>query len=299
MSSLTVRDVTILIALSAIWGSSFLFMRIAGPDFGPFFLIEMRVFSALVVLLPICLLRGQLSVIWNNWRAIFLIGLFNMAVPFTLLAYATLSVTAGMASILNATVPFFTAIVGFLFFKRNLSVLAIMGLLVGFAGVVLLVADPNVAIFSGSNLLAVSAGLFASFCYGSAINNVAHFLQGVSGLPITVGGLIASSTALAPLAYWQQPETMPVGWIWLAVLTLGVVCTGVAYLLFYKLIARIGPQQAVTTTYLIPLFSIAWGWLFLAEPITLYTLGGCLLVLLGVSLTTGKLQLLLKYRIRQ
>ena len=299
MSSLTARDGVVLVALSAIWGSSFLFMRIAAPDFGPFFLIEMRVFSAFIVLLPVCLLRGQLTVVRRHWKPIFLIGLFNMAVPFTLLAWATLSITAGMASILNATVPFFTAIIGFLFFRHKLSLLALTGLLLGFAGVVFLVADPDVEIFSGSNLLAVAAGLLASFCYGSAINNAAHFLQGVSGLPITVGGLFASSTALAPLAYWQQPDSMPVGWIWLAVLTLGIVCTGVAYLLFYKLIARIGPQQAVTVTYLVPLFSIAWGWLFLAETITLYTLGGCLLVLLGVSLTTGKLQALLKYRIRQ
>lgn len=294
MSPLTARDFLTITLLSAIWGSSFLFMRIAAPHFGPFFLIEMRVFSAFVVLLPVCLARGQFDVIKHNWKPIFVIGVCNMAIPFTLLAYATLSITAGLASILNATVPFFTAIVGFLLFSRRLSVLAILGLIIGFAGVVVLVADPNVEIFNGTNLLAVSAGLLASCFYGTAINFAAHNLQGISGMPITVGGLFASSLGLAPLAFWQQPEVMPTGWIWVAVITLGVVCTGIAYLLFYKLIGRVGPQQAVTVTYLVPLFSLGWGWLFLAESITAFTLGGCALVLAGVSLTTGKLQALLK-----
>lgn len=294
MSGLTARDFLVLLLLSAIWGSSFLFMRMAVPEFGPFFLIEMRVFSAFVVLFPVCLLRGQLKEIKRNYLPIFVIGLGNMAIPFTLLAYATLSITAGLASILNATVPFFTAIIGFLLFQRRLSLLGVIGLIIGFGGVAVLVADPDVAIFSGSNLLAVSAGLLASFFYGTSINFASHRLAGVSGLPITTGGLFASSLGLAPLAVWQQPEVIPAGWIWLAVITLGVVCTGVAYLLFYKLISRVGPQQAVTVTYLVPLFSIAWGWLFLAEQITPYTLAGCVLVLAGVSLTTGKLQAILK-----
>ncbi len=294
MSTLTARDILVLLVLSAIWGSSFLFMRLAAPDFGPFFLIEMRVFSAFVVLLPVCIARGQLAEIKRNSLPIFIIGLGNMAIPFTLLAYATLSITAGLASILNATVPFFTAIIGFLLFQRRLTVLAVAGLFVGFGGVAVLVADPDVAIFSGSNLLAVAAGLLASFFYGTSINFASHRLHGISGLPITTGGLFASSLCLAPLAFWQQPAVIPTGWIWLAVITLGVVCTGVAYLLFYKLIARVGPQQAVSVTYLVPLFSIAWGWLFLSEHITLYTLAGCVLVLAGVSLTTGKLQAILK-----
>ena len=136
MSPLTARDFLTITILSAIWGSSFLFMRIAAPHFGPFFLIEMRVFSAFAVLLPVCLFRGQLLDIGRNWKPIFVIGVCNMAIPFTLLAYATLSITAGLASILNATVPFFTAIVGFLLFSRRLSVLAILGLIIGFAGVV-------------------------------------------------------------------------------------------------------------------------------------------------------------------
>ena len=168
--------------------------------------------------------------------------------------------------------------------------MAILGLVVGFSGVVVLVADPEVAIFDGSNLLAVAAGLLASCFYAATTNYAAQHLQGVSSLPLTVGGLFSSTLFLAPLAYLQQPETMPQGWIWLAVITLGVVCTGVAYLLFYKLIGRVGAQQAVTTTYMVPLFSIGWGWLFLGESITLFTLGGCALVLFGVALTTGKLK---------
>jgi drug/metabolite transporter (DMT)-like permease len=283
------RDYLELLLLSAIWGSSFLFLRIASPEFGPVFLIEMRVLSGLVVLLPLSLLLGKHEEVFKHWRMIFVVSLTNMAVPFCFFAYAALNTSAGLLSILNATVPFFTAIVALVFFQQRLSVLAIGGMLIGFIGIVVLVFNPAGFASGTGSALAALAALFACVLYGIALNLVAHKLQGVSGMSITVGSLFFSSIVLLPFALWQQPVNLPQGSVWLSVLALGVLCTGFGYILFYRLIARIGSQQAIMTTYLISLFSMLWGYLFLAESITFFVVIGCMLVLGGVGMTTGKL----------
>lgn len=289
------EDYLVLILLSAIWGASFLFLRIASPVFGPFFLIEMRVASALLVLLPVCFVLGKQHEIIANWRPIFLLSICNMTVPFCLLAYATLSIGAGFASIINATVPFFTAIIAFVLWKQRLAFTAIVGMLIGFIGVVLLMLDYSGPISQNANLLAIAAGILGSVFYGLAINLMAQFLPKVSGVAVTTGSLLFSSLILLPLAIWQMPATMPTGPIWLSVFSLGIICTGFAFVLFYRLISRIGSNLAVTNTFLIPLFSLFWANLFLAEEVTLFMLFACTLVLTGVGLTTGSLGRFLKY----
>ncbi|MEQ8955464.1 MAG: DMT family transporter, partial [Gammaproteobacteria bacterium] len=281
---LVAADYLVLLLLSAIWGASFLFLRIAAPQFGPVLLIELRVLFGLLFLLPVFLLRGKFSHVVDNWRTILVIGLLNMAVPFTLLAFATLSITAGYASILNATVPFFTAIVAFLFFQERIPAVGVLGLIVGFSGVVVLVLDPTSTISPGGNLLAILAGLSASLLYGVAAVFVVRKLPGVSGLAITVTSLFFSALFLLPFALLQLPESLPTGWVWLAVIALGSICTGLAYVLFYRLIARIGSYRTVTVTFLVPAFSMLWGYLLLDETVTLLMLLGCVLVLLGVGM---------------
>jgi drug/metabolite transporter (DMT)-like permease len=287
MQKITSRDFIELLILSTIWGSSFLFLRIAAPVFGPVFLIEMRVVSGLVVMLPMCLLLGKVTELKQHWKMIFVVSLTNMAVPFCFFAYSALNAGAGLLSILNATVPFFTALIAFVFFQQRLARLGFFGLLVGFCGVVVLMLGPSES--SGiTSQLAIPSALLACVLYGIALNLVAHKLQGVSGVAITTGGLFFSSLILLPFALIEQPEVMPQGSVWFSVLALGVVCTGFGYLLFYRLIARIGSQQAIMTTYLIPLFSILWGNLFLAESITLFMVFGGMLILAGVGMTTGR-----------
>lgn len=287
----TTRDFVDMFLLSAIWGASFLFLRVAAPVFGPVFLIEMRVLSALLVLFPFCLYMNRQSDAIRNWRVIFLLSLSNMSIPFCLIAFATLSVTAGFASIINATVPFFAAFFAFTFWSQKLSWLSVIGMLIGFLGVIVLVFDPAASTSVATNWIAIAAALVASALYGNAANITSHKLKGVSGLAVTTGSLLFAAVCIAPFAYWQKPEVMPSGTIWLNVIALGVVCTGLAYLLFYRLITRVGPHQALMTTYLIPLFSILWGKLFLAEDVTLFMLFGCTLVLLGVGLTTERISL--------
>ncbi len=287
MQQITFRDYIELLILSAIWGSSFLFLRIASPEFGPIFLIELRVASGLLILMPICLLLGKFKELKQNWEIISIVGLANMAIPFCFFAYSALNMGAGALSIINATVPFFTALIAFILYQQKLSRVGLLGLLIGFSGVVALVFDPSES--SGiTSKLAIPSALFACVLYGLALNLVAQKLQGVSGISITVGGLLFSTLFLFPLAILERPEVMPLGSVWVSVLALGIVCTGFGYILFYRLIARIGSQQAIMTTYLIPIFSILWGNLFLAESITVFMVLGVILVLSGVGMTTGR-----------
>ena len=287
MSNGSLRDYAELGLLSAIWGFSFLFLRVASPVLGPVFLVEMRVISALFVMLPLLLVMGKWQELLQNWKMVSLVGLTNMTIPFCLFAFAALHIGAGLLAIINATVPFFSALIAVLVYRQHLPWLSIGGMALGFAGVVVLVSDP-VALNTGTDgWWAVLASLFACLLYGLALNLVAYRMQGVSSLTITTGNLLASAVLLLPLAVMNVPDAVPAARVWFSVLTLGILCTGLAFQLFYRLVGRIGSSQAVMTTYLVPLFSILWGSLLLQEAVTVFTVSGCLLVLLGVGMTTS------------
>jgi len=287
MKRVSLRDISELIFLSAIWGSSFLFLRLTSPVFGPIFLIEMRVLSGLAVLLPLVLFLGKRAEFQKHWKMIATVSLMNMAIPFCFFAFSAVYIGAGLLSIINATVPIFSACVAYIVYKERLSRSSLLGLLIGFLGVVVLMFNPGEN-FESSGWLAILSALFACLLYGTAINLIVNNLQGVSGLTITAGGLFVSSLVLLPFALWARPEVLPVGNIWWSVFALGIVCTGFGFVMFYRLIDRIGAGRAIMTTYLIPVFSILWGNIFLGESVTLIMVAGCILVLLGVGLTTRK-----------
>ena len=287
MKRVSLRDISELIFLSAIWGSSFLFMRLTSPVFGPIFLIEMRVLSGLAVLLPLVLFLGKLAEFQKHWKMIAIVSLMNMAIPFCFFAFSAVYIGAGLLSIINATVPIFSACVAYVVYKERLSRSSLLGLLIGFLGVVVLMFNPGESLGS-SGWLAILSALLACLLYGTAINLTVNNLQGISGLTITAGGLFVSSLVLLPFALWARPEVLPVGNIWWSVFALGIVCTGFGFVMFYRLIDRIGAGRAIMTTYLIPVFSILWGNIFLGESVTLIMVVGCILVLLGVGLTTKK-----------
>ena len=287
MKKVSLRDISELIFLSAIWGSSFLFLRLTSPVFGPIFLIEMRVLSGLAVLLPLVLFLGKRAEFQKHWKMIATVSLMNMAIPFCFFAFSAVYIGAGLLSIINATVPIFSACVAYVVYKKRLSRSSLLGLLIGFLGVVVLMFNPDES-FGSSGWLAILSALLACLLYGTAINLTVNNLQGVSGLTITAGGLFVSSLVLLPFALWARPEVLPVGNIWWSVFALGIVCTGFGFVMFYRLIDRIGAGRAIMTTYLIPVFSILWGNIFLGESVTLIMVVGCILVLLGVGLTTKK-----------
>lgn len=280
------RDLIELVLLGALWGASFLFMRIAAPDFGPIALVLLRVGIAALFLLPWLMWRRRLTLLRAHWPALLALGVFAVALPFVLFAYALLSIGAGFGSILNAVTPMFTAVVAFAWLGERLSPLKIAGLVLGFLGVVLLVW--NGALFEpGGTGLAVLAALAAALCYGIGANYTRQRLAGVDPMAVSVGTQLAAALLLLPPALWWWPAQSPGLGAWLGVAALGVLCTGVAFVLFFRLIAGIGAARATTVTYLIPVFGMLWGALFLRESVSPRMLAGCAVILLGTALATG------------
>lgn len=280
------RDLLDLTLLAALWGGSFLFMRYAVPDFGVVPLIWLRVALASICLLPLLLLKRQFGALRRQAGALTVMSLFNSGLPFLLIAWATLSITAGLASIMNAMTPVFTALIGALWHGDRLDGRRSLGLLLGLAGVALLAAD-KADFRPGGSGWAIVAMLLATACYGFAANHTRRYLQGVPALVNATGTQLVSALVLLPPALWSWPERMPGLGPWLAALVLGVACSALAYLLFFRLIARVGASRAVTVTFLVPVFGTLWGALFLGEPVTASMLAGGAVVLLGTGLATG------------
>lgn len=289
-----------------------MFMRIGSPEFGPILFTTLRASIGAIFLFSCLILFKQTRALSGRWREIFIVGALNTAIPFALFGYATLTLTAGTTSVLNATTPMFGAIVGYFWLKDKLSLSATLGLLIGFLGVYLLVSENltlerNNLVFSDaanihdsllpltlpSTLPAVVmptlAAMLAALCYGISANYTKKYLTGIKPLALAAGSQISASAMLLPISLFFLPETAPsVKAIW-SVLLIGVICTGVAYILFFRLIASLGPAKAISVTYLIPAFGILWGALFLAETISLMMLFGGVVILLGVALATGVL----------
>jgi drug/metabolite transporter (DMT)-like permease len=286
------RDATELLSLAAVWGGSFLFMRMGAGEFGPVALAAVRVSGASLLLVPLLGLRGQAGELRRHWRPIFVVGVVNSALPFLCFSYAALSITAGLSSIFNATAPLFGAIVAWWWLNDRLTPLRILGLAIGFAGVLAL-AWSNVngaaGFKPGGSGWAIVACLVGSTLYGVAANYTKRKLAGVAPLAVATGSQLAASLFLAIPAALFWPAVMPSPKAWLALAALAIACTGLAYLLYFRLIAHIGPASAIAVTYLVPPFAVLWGGVFLGEAITLAMAAGCAVILLGTGLATGML----------
>ncbi len=280
-----------LTALAAIWGASFLFQRVASPVFGPVPLVSMRVTIAAIILVGALAARRNLGALRGHWTALAVVGAINSAIPFTLFAFATLSIPAGLVAVLNGTVPFFTALVGRLAFGERLEGSKVVGLGVGFGGLLLLVSGD---LHGGARLVGIVAGLGASLLYGIAAHITKRRLATVEPLAVAAGSQLAASLLMLVPAILLWPAATPSRTPWSAAIALGVLCTGLAYVLFYRLIARVGPLQTIAVTYLIPIFGVLWGALFLAESVSLTMVVAALVILVGVTLTTGQWRRMLR-----
>lgn len=283
---MTNRDRLELLLLGMIWGTSYMFMRVAAPEFGAIALVEVRVAIAAAFLLGVLALRGGLGDLRGSTVPLTIVGVLGSALPFGLFAYAALHITAGTAAVLNASTPLFGAIVAYAWLKDRLTVARIIGLGIGFGGVVLLAWD-KVAFNGGGTTPAVYAAIAASLSYGVAVNFTKKKLGHMPPMAAAAGSLVAATLLLLPLAATHWPSAAPSLKSWLCVIALGIFCTGIAMFYHFRLIARIGPAKAVTVTYLLPVFGILWGVIFLHEPVTTTMITACAVILAGTALATG------------
>lgn len=281
-----------LLTVAALWGSSYLFMRLGAGEFGAFALAGVRAVGACLLMLPLLALREGFGDWRRHGKHIAVLGLTNSTLPFVLFSFAALSIGAGLSALLNATTPLFAAAVGWFWLRTRLSLTQWLGMGVGFAGVAALVLHKSgFAAGSGQVGWAVAACLGATFCYGFSANYSKRYLADAAPLAVATGGNVVSALLLAAPALWLWPQTAPSAKAWLAVLALVVGATSIAYVLYYRLVAAIGAARTVTVAYLIPLFGVFWAWLFLGEAFTGGMALGCAVILLGVALTTGLLRL--------
>ncbi|WP_342451226.1 DMT family transporter [Piscinibacter koreensis] len=274
-----------LLALAAIWGASFLFMRIAAPALGPVLLAELRAGVAALFLAAVAFALRRPLDLRRHWKHYLVLGALNSALPFLLFSYAAQTLSASLLSIVNATAPIWSALVGALWLRRSLSGAAAAGLALGVVGVAVLVGFDPATLQPGA-AAAIAAGLGAAFFYGIA-THYARSAPAIEPLANAHGSMWAATLLIAPtLPAFAHPvvPSLPVA---LAVLGIGVVCSGVAYLLYFRLIADIGAAPALTVTFLIPVFGVLWGHLVLGEPVGWSTLIGGAIVVGGTALVTG------------
>jgi drug/metabolite transporter (DMT)-like permease len=275
-----------LILLAAIWGASFLFLRIGVPVFGPGKLIALRVgLAAAFLLLVARFLRKPLA--WRgNLRRFFIMGVLNSGLPFVLYAFSAQKLNASLLSIVNATAPIFGALVASVWLGTPLSRPVLIGLAISLAGVSLILGT-SAGMHGDGWWLAICAALCAPLCYAIATNYTRRHASDIPAFDQCHGSMWAATLAVLPFALFSPVRHTPNLHDWAAVVALALACTGWAYMIYFRLIGDIGPARTLTVTFLIPVFGVLWGALFLNEPVTGYMIGGGLIVLLGTALANG------------
>ena len=276
---LTPLELTI---LGAIWGASFLFMRVSAREFGALPLVEIRLALGALILLPI-LWKGYTHFNRKHMLPLIFVSAINTAIPFSLFAWAAQRAPAGIGAITNATAVMWTALVAFVVFKEQISKRRAFGLLVGFIGVAVLASGKTAG---GSSVWSAAfAGTFAGFLYGIGGNLIRRQFPGIPSGAVASATLVCASLLLAPFAIASWPQGAIPMHSWVSAVLLGVLCTGTAYFIYFRLIYRVGAARAVTVTYLVPLFGVVWAWIVLGEPLTPSMAIAGALILGGVALS--------------
>jgi drug/metabolite transporter (DMT)-like permease len=280
--------------LSALWGASFLFMRNAAMELGPLPTAAARVGIAALCLLPLLWRRGLLPELVRHHRPVLFVGLLNSGIPFALYSYAVLSISTGLSAILNATVPLFGAVVAWAWLRERPGASRSLGLALGFVGVALLAW--NKASFTpkagaAATGWAVLACLLACVCYALAATFTKRYLGEVKPLVLAAGSQLGATLGLTLPALWLWPGQAPSLTALASLLAVGVLCTALAYILFFRLIANVGPARTLTVTFVVPVFGVLYGTLLLEEALTPAMLGCGVVILCGTALATGVVRL--------
>lgn len=276
-------SLALLVLLAALWGGSFVFMRVAAPALGPLPLAYARVSLAAIALLLLAFAQRRVPPLRTRWREFAVLGAVNSAAPFALFSFAALHVPASTAAILNATSPFFAAVAAAYWLGDALTWRKVAGMALGFAGVATLVGWHPEALTTNV-ALALAACLVGALCYALGGVYAKRTLADVPSRALACASQVMAAVALMPLLPFTTVPGPVTPAVIACVVALALVSTALAYLIYFKLIADAGPQRALTVTFLIPLFGVLWGFLFLGEPVTAGMLAGGALVVAGTAL---------------
>ncbi len=287
---MTAADLVRLFSLAAIWGGSYAFMRVVAPVFGGIGTMWLRISIAGVVLLAYALATREDLQFSRWWKHYLFIGVMNSAFPFALIAFAMKTLPTGYGAILNALSPFFAALFAAIMLGERLTALRLFGMALGLLGVGLIINLGPIPL-NAETLTAAAASITATCLYGFIIVFTKKYTKGAPNMGIAVGTLILPAMLVSPIGLMSVPPIMPAINVALSLLGLAVLCSAVAYLLYYRLIRDVGPTRAISVTFLIPLFGVAWGAIFFGETLNGGALIGGIVVLIGVALVLGVLPL--------
>ena len=274
----------LLYCLGAIWGSAFMFIKVSAVDFGPILLVTLRLLLAGILFAPFLVQKKYLAQFKSHLPGILILAVFNNALPFTMFSYASLGATSNMLGILNGTTAFMTMVVAYFWLKEGISVKQVAGLALGFCGILVLVNPANGSITSASAMFALTGALCYSFCAAY----IQKYQLNANKFVLIGWSMLFGGVMMIPLALFNLPDHMPSSDSFLALLWLGGVSTGLAYLGYVRLIERIGAVRSSTVTYLLPVFSILWGSIFLQESITWIIFSGFMFVMIGMYFANSK-----------
>ncbi|MBV9455406.1 MAG: DMT family transporter [Rubrobacter sp.] len=280
------KELMVLTLLGALWGGSFLFIRVAVPALGPFVLMEMRVGLAAVVLTLYAVAASRLPKLRTHWKEFLILGGLNAALPFTLIAASEINLTASLGAILNSTTALFAAVVAAAWIGEALTARKVVGVVSGIVGVVVLVGWTPIAL-DWTVLISVGASLAAAFSYALGGVYAKRTFVDTPLLALAIGQQTGAAMLLLSPAAVTLPAEAPPPAVALSVLALSLLCTAVAYLLYFHLLANVGPTKTLTVTFLVPVFGLLFGILFLSDPVGIGTFIGLGIILSSVALVTG------------
>ncbi len=270
--------------LGAVWGSAFMFIKIATPELGPIALVNIRLAVAGLIFIPFLLQQKYLKHFRSNLKNILVLSVINTALPFSLFAYASLESSSNMLSILNGTTAIMAVVISTIWLKIRLNFFQIMGVFIGLFGIVVLANPDNVYISMKATIFCLSA----AFCYALSANYIQKFAYKTNTIVLIGWSLVIASLLLLPITFFNLPSQFPSNNVIFSILWLGVISTGVAFLGYVRLIEKVGAVKTATVAYFIPVFGVIWGYVFLGEPITSQILIGMILILIGIVFTNKR-----------
>ncbi len=280
-------DYILLITLSAIWGGSFIFMRVLSPALGPVVTADMRLLIAGVVLTLYLRIRNQRLDLLKNLKRYIIIGLLNSGIPFLLFSFAALYLPSSISVIINSLTPLFGVLFSILWLNEKVTPKKISGIALGIVGVIIIRGSENLEL-TLMTTIAMAACVFATMLYGLASTYVKVHAKDIAPSAVATGSQLVAGIVFLPLIYFFPIRTELTTQIVLTTISFSVLCSAIAYVIFYRLLNNLGTTKALSVTFLIPVFGFIWGYIFLKEEITMIMIVGSLFVLSGIYFVTGK-----------